>query len=59
VTAEGQGGGRRKDVPDAYFAGFHSKTPDRIIDGVYAGSQAKRDAPIGVWDSCMASITGR
>lgn len=59
IAAEDKQAGQPRSVPYAYFAPLHSKTPDEIIDRVYAESMRTAAVPLSVWNSCMAPITGR
>lgn len=58
IAAQDKQAGQPKSVPYAYFAPLHSKTPDEIIDRVYAQSMRTAEVPLSVWNSCMAPITG-
>jgi hypothetical protein len=59
IAARDKRAGKPKSVPYEYFAPLHSKTPDQIIDHVYAESMRTAEVPLSVWNSCMAPLTGR
>lgn len=58
MAAEDKQAGLPKSAAYAYFAPFHAKAPDEIIDRVYAQSMQKSEVSLSVWNSCMAPITG-
>lgn len=49
--------GAPKSKAYAHFAGFNTKTPNRIIDEVYASAKGRVAVKMATWNSCMSKIS--